>query len=43
MRSWSEHFPHWSDPVVVHPALRDVLDEGPRDEAELDFARFAPG
>ncbi|MFO0755151.1 MAG: hypothetical protein U0359_01565 [Byssovorax sp.] len=40
MKTWLECFPHWADPVAVHPALRDVLDEGPRDEDELDFARF---
>lgn len=40
MKPWHEHFPRWSDPVVPPPALASVLDEGPRDEAELAFARF---
>lgn len=40
MRTWREHFPNWRDEVVVHPAVADVLEAGPRDEAELAFARF---
>lgn len=40
MQTWLDYFPHWRDPVVVHPVAADVLDEGPRDADELAFARF---
>jgi adenosine deaminase len=40
MKTWLEHFPHFCDPVGGHPALVGVLDECPRDEAELAFARL---
>ena len=40
MQSWLDYFPHWHEPVSVHPVVADVLSLGPRDEAELDFARF---
>lgn len=39
MKTWLEHFPHWRDPIVVHRAIADVLDAGPRDEEELAFAQ----
>jgi adenosine deaminase len=39
MRSWLDYFPSWQEPVSIHPALADVLDLGPRDEAELAYAR----
>ena len=40
MRSWFDYFPHWHELVSVHPVVADVLSLEPRDEAELDFARF---
>lgn len=39
MKTWHEHFPHWPEAPRLHPILADVLDEGPRDQAELDYAR----
>jgi len=39
MKTWLEHFPHWRDPIVVHAAIADVLDAGPRDDEELAFAQ----
>lgn len=40
MNRWRDYFPHFQEPTSLHPALADVLDIGPRDEAELAFARF---
>src|SRR5438445_716570 len=38
-RTWHEHFPHWPEGPVLHPALEPVLGPGPRDTAELRFAQ----
>jgi adenosine deaminase len=37
--SWRQHFPHWDLQGRVAPPLADVLATGPRDEAELAFAK----
>jgi adenosine deaminase len=37
--SWSTCFPHWDLSVFASPFAMDLFGRGPKDQAELDFAR----